>query len=60
MFFYDTRPWFWLFKTNIKVLGVNLADAFPVRVNVAVQLFKLIFEMYLILTSWVDLLYITN
>ncbi len=56
MFFYDTRPWFWLFKTNMKVLGVNLADAFPVRVNVADKLFKLIFEIYLILTSWVDLL----
>jgi hypothetical protein len=60
MFFYDTRPKFWLFSTKIKVDGVNFGEALPVSVRVAVELFKLMFEMYLILISRVDLLSITN
>lgn len=49
MFFYDTLPRFWLFRTKTNVDGVNFGEAFPVNVRVAVELFKLIFEMYLIL-----------
>ena len=49
MFFYDTRPRFWLLRTNTNVEGVNFGDAFPVKVRVAVELFRLMFEMYLIL-----------
>ncbi len=44
----------------MNVDGLNLAEALPVKVRVALALFKLMFEMYFILTSWVDLLSITN
>ncbi len=50
MFFYETLPKFWLFKTKMNVDGVNLGEAFPVRVNVAVELFRFTFEMYFIFT----------
>lgn len=44
----------------MKVDGVNFEDALPVNVNVALELFMLMLEMYLIFTSWDDLLSITN
>lgn len=44
----------------MKVDGVNLAEAFPVSVKVALTLLILIFETYLILTSWELLLSIMN
>jgi hypothetical protein len=40
----------------MKVDGVNLAEAFPVKVKVAEELLMLILETYLILTSCVFLL----
>lgn len=44
----------------MKVDGVNFGEALPVKVSVALELFKLILETYLILTSWDDLLSMTN
>ncbi len=43
-------------RTNTNVDGVNLGEAFPVRVRVAVELFKFMLDMYFILISQVDLL----
>ena len=60
MFFSDTLPRFWLFSTKIKVEGVNLGEALPVNVKVAVELFKLMFDMYLIFIYRVDLLSMMN
>lgn len=54
--FSEILPRLLLLSTKTKVEGVNLLLAIPVRVRVAGLLFKLMFDMYLILTSWVFLL----
>jgi hypothetical protein len=60
MFFYDILPRLLALRTKMKVEGVNLLLVLPVRVRVALLLFMLILEMYLIFTSCVFLLSITN
>ena len=39
------RPWLLLFSTKMKVDGVNLLFALPVKVRVAGELFMFMFDM---------------